>query len=145
MTTLSVNKFRAGLFAAIFAAAPLSSQAQGPGVIVRMNVPFGFETGTRHFAAGVYTIRMENAHALLIRGVSTSGLALASIEDNGVAAKAGKAVFKRYGDRYFLREISLAGISRRLRLPATKEQTQVETAYQNTTSGPVEIALLTGH
>jgi hypothetical protein len=144
MTAL-MNKLRAGIFAAIVAGAPLSSQAQDPGMIARMKVPFSFETGAKHFAAGVYTIRMENAHALLIRGVSTSGLALVSIEDNGVAAKAGKAVFRRYGNRYFLREVQVAGKSRHLRLPVTKEQNQLETASQRNTPGPVEIALLTEH
>jgi hypothetical protein len=145
MTTHSMNKFRAGLFAAIVAGAPLSSQAQDPGMIGRMDVPFSFETGAKHFAPGVYTIRMQNAHALLIRGLSTSGLALASIEDNGVAAKAGKAVFQRYGNRYFLQEVQIAGKSRHLPLPPTKKQDQLETASQRNMPGPVETALLTEH
>ena len=143
MSTLSMDKFRAGLFAAIVAAAPLSSQGQDPGVIARVNVPFGFETGTRHFAAGVYTLRLENGHSLLIRGISDSGLALASIEDDGTPAKTGKAVFRRYGSRYFLRDISIAGKSRRLHLQPTKEQARLENAAQRTTSAPVEIALST--
>jgi hypothetical protein len=143
MSTLSMNKFRAVLFAAIVAAAPLSSQAQDPGMFARVRVPFSFETGTKHFAAGVYTIRMENSHALLIRGVSDSGLALTSVEDNGQAAKTGKAVFQRVGNRYFLREVSVAGKSRRLHLQPTKEQGELLNARQGTTPAPVEIALLT--
>jgi hypothetical protein len=141
MSTLSMKNFRASLFAAIVAAAPLSSQAQDPGMIARVNVPFSFETGAKHFAAGVYTIRMENGHTLLIRGISDSGLALMSIEDNGTAAKTGKAVFEKYGNRYFLREISIAGKSSRLHLQPTKEQTRFETASKITTPAPVEIAL----
>jgi hypothetical protein len=143
MSALSMNKFCAGLFAAIVAAAPLSSQAQDPGMFARVNVPFSFETGAKHFAAGVYTIRMENEHSLLIRGVSDSGLALTSIEDAGSVAKTGKAVFQRYGNRYFLREVSVAGKSRRLYPRPTKEQSQLENASKRTTPAPEQIALST--
>jgi hypothetical protein len=143
MSTLSMNKFRAGLFAALVAAAPLPSQAQDPGAVARVNVPFSFEIGTKHFAAGVYTIGMENAHALLVRGVSDSGLALASIEDNGHAAKIGQAVFQRCGNRYFLREVTIAGKSRRLHLQPTKEQTHAIETAQKTTPPPAEVAVLT--
>jgi hypothetical protein len=140
MSTLSMNRFRAGLFAAIVAAAPLSSQAQDPGMFARVNVPFSFESGAKHFAPGVYTIRMENNHTLLIRGVSDSGLALTSIQDDGRAAKAGHAVFQRHGNRYFLREVTAAGKSRRLYLQMTTEQTRLLKAP---TPPSEEVALLT--
>jgi hypothetical protein len=140
MSTLSMNSFRAGLFAAIVAAAPLSSQAQDPGMFARVNVPFSFESGAKHFAPGVYTIRMENNHTLLIRGVSDSGLALTSIQDDGRAAKAGQAVFQRHGNRYFLREVTAAGKSRRLYLQMTTEQTRLLKAP---TPPSEEVALLT--
>lgn len=143
MSTLSISKFRTGLFGAIFAAVPLPSLAQDPGMIARVNVPFSFETGAKHFAAGTYTIRMENGHSFLVKGVLDSSLVLASIEDNGQAAKIGRAVFQRCGNRYFLREIIVAGTSRRLHLQPTEEQTQLVESARNAKPALAEIAVLT--
>ncbi len=49
MSTLSMLKFRASIFTAVLAIAPLSpaSHAQGVGDFAKMNVPFAFETGSR--------------------------------------------------------------------------------------------------
>ena len=43
MSTLSISKFRAGLFAAVLAVAPLSPALHGQdvGMFAKMNVPFG--------------------------------------------------------------------------------------------------------
>jgi hypothetical protein len=76
-----------------------------------MNVPFAFETSSQHYPAGVYTIRMEGQHLVRIWGTSVAGLSMALVEDNGAPAKKGMAVFQRYGDRYFLNEISITGRS----------------------------------
>ena len=142
MSTLSMLKVRAGIFAAVVTLAPLSplSHAQDNGMLARVNVPFSFESGAKHFAPGVYAIRMENSHTLLIRGVSDSGLALTSIQDDGQAAKRGQAVFQRHGNRYFLREVTVAGKSRRLYLQMTTEQTRLLKAP---TPPSEEVALLT--
>jgi hypothetical protein len=116
MNILSTSKFRAGLFAAVLAVAPLSPalHAQDVGMIGKMNVPFAFETTSgHHFNPGVYSIRMDSPHTMLIRGDSDSALTMAAIEDNGQPAKNGKATFRRYGSQYFLSEITVAGRSRR--------------------------------
>ena len=79
MSTLSISKFRAGLFAAVLAVAPLSPALHGQdvGMFAKMNVPFAFETASgHHFAPGVYSVRMESLHTLLIRGDSDSALTM---------------------------------------------------------------------
>ena len=107
-----------------------------------MNVPFAFETGSKHYAAGVYTISMNDEHTLLLRGVSDSGLAMTSIEDNGQRAQKGVAVFHKYGDQYFLSEISVTGRSRRIYLRPSTAESKLQIAQRKTAPQSVEVAVL---
>jgi hypothetical protein len=145
MSTLSISKFRAGLFAAVLAVAPLSSalNAQNVGMLAKVNVPFAFETASgKQFSPGVYTISMENLHTLLIRGASDAGLVMTSVEDNGQPEKAGKATFKRYGNQYFLSEITVAAKSRHLHFANSKRENRMQIAASKTAPTNVEVALL---
>ena len=144
MSTLSISKFRAGFFAAVLAVAPLATALHGQdvGMFARMNVPFAFETASgHHFAPGVYSVKMENVHTLLIRGDSDSALAMTTIEDNTQPAKTGKATFRRYGNQYFLSEITVAGKSRRITLDKSKLELQMQIAADKTAPANVEVAL----
>jgi hypothetical protein len=145
MTTLSISKFRAGLFAAVLAVAPLSSALHGQdlGMIGKINVPFAFETGSgHHFAPGVYTVRMEGLNTLLIRGDSDSALTTASLEDNPQPAETGKATFRKYGNQYFLSEITVAGRGRDLRMAKSKAESRAQVAAEKTPPTNVELALV---
>ena len=145
MSTLSTLKFRVSIFAAVLAFVSLSpaSHAQDVGMIGQVNVPFAFETGSgHHFDAGVYTIRMENQHTLLIKGQSDSGLTVSSVEDNAQPATKSKATFRKYGDRYFLGEISIAGKSRQLHFQPSKAESQLQIAGNATAATDVEVAML---
>jgi hypothetical protein len=146
MTTLSMLKFRASIFAAALAIAPFSpvSRAQDVGMLAQVNVPFAFETASQHFNAGVYTIRVENEHTLRIQGKSRSGLAMTWVDDNAQSAKTGKAVFQKYGDQYFLSEISITGKSRRIHFRPSKTESQMLIAGSKTTPTGVELALMDG-
>jgi hypothetical protein len=145
MNKFSMLKFRASIFAAVLAVAPLSPalNAQDVGAVGQMNVPFAFETGSQHYPAGVYTIRMEDQHVVRISGTSVTGFSMAHIDDNRVPATRGAAVFQRYGNRYFLNEISITGRSGHLFLRRSKQKTQSEIAASKTVSTGVEIALST--
>ncbi len=143
MITLSMLKFRASIFTAVLALAPLSpaSHAQNAGAFARMNVPFAFETASGHYPAGAYTLSLETPSVLMIRGVSNSGLAMmASIDDNGQRVKSGVAVFHKYGNRYFLRDISTTGESRHLHLQPSKGEKQMEIAAGKTAPANSEVA-----
>jgi hypothetical protein len=142
MSTLSMLKFRASIFAAVVAFAPLSpaSQAQDAGMAARVNIPFGFQTGSQHFAPGVYTLEMENDHTLMISGASQSWMALTSVEDNAKPAKRGTAVFHKYGDHYFLSEITVAGTSRSLHLTPSRTESQMRRGQKK--AAGVELSLL---
>jgi hypothetical protein len=144
MSTLSMLKFRASIFAAVVAFAPLSpaAHAQDSGMRAQVNVPFGFQTGSQHYAPGVYTIEMENDYTLLISGASHSSMALTSVEDKAQPAKRGTAVFHKYGNQYFLSEITVAGKSRCLHL--TPSRTESELRRGEKKPAGVELSLLQG-
>jgi hypothetical protein len=145
MSTLSISKFRAGLFAAVLAVAPLSPALHGQdvGMVAKVNVPFAFETASgHHFAPGVYSVRMESLHTLLIRGDSDSSLTMTSLEDNGQTAKVGKATFHKYGNEYFLSEITVAGKSRRVTFAKSKAENRAQVAAEKVPATNVELALL---
>jgi len=145
MSTLSISKFRAGLFAAVLAVAPLSPALHGQdvGMFAKMNVPFAFETASgHHFAPGVYSVRMESLHTLLIRGDSDSALTMSTLEDNGQVAKTGEATFHKYGNQYFLSEITVAGKSRQIHFAKSKAENRAQIAAEKTPATNVELALL---
>jgi hypothetical protein len=144
MRTLSISKFRAGLFAAVLAVAPLSPalHAQYVGVLAKVNVPFAFEASGTKFSPGVYTINIENPNTLLILGGSEAALVMTRVEDNGQPEKTGKAIFKRYGNQYFLSEITVAGKSRHLHFANSKRQNRMQIAANKTAPTNVEVALL---
>ena len=84
MKNLRISKLRTNLFAAVLAIAPLSPalHSQDLGMLAKVAVPFAFETGTgNHFAAGIYTVRMENEHTLLIKGTTGSGFTMITVKD----------------------------------------------------------------
>jgi len=143
MSTLSIWKFSASLLAVILAAAPSSlvSQAQDMEESVVVNVPFAFGDGTQNFAAGRYSIRMDEQKILAIRGASNSGFARAWFERDSHPAETTKVVFRRYGDQYFLSEIWIAGeSSHTYRLPS-KEEKREEAANKEAPTEVVVAAL----
>jgi hypothetical protein len=145
MSTLSISKFRAGLFAAVLVVAPLSPALHGQdaGMVANINVPFAFEIASgHHFAPGVYSVRMDSPHTLLIRGASDSALTMTSTEDHGRTAKTGYATFHKYGNEYFLSEITVAGRSREIHFAKSKAEGRAQVAAAKTPPSNVELALL---
>src|ERR1700742_2377070 len=114
MSTPSMLKFRASIFAVVLTLVPMSPalHAQDADMAAQVNVPFAFNTASQHYAPGLYRLRMENEDTLLIEGASSSHLALVRTEDDAQRVKTGKAVFHKYGNQYFLSEIAVSGIKR---------------------------------
>jgi hypothetical protein len=143
MRTISMLKFRASIFTAILALAPLSPALHAQGEFAQVNVPFAFETGSGHYPAGVYTVSMETPSILMIRGASKSGLVMMkAVEDNGQRTKRGMAIFHKYGNRYFLNEISATGETRHLHLQPSKAEKQMEIGANKTAPSTTEVALI---
>lgn len=112
-------------------------------MVAKINVPFAFETASgHHFAPGVYSVSMDSPQTILIRSHLDSALTMTSVEDNGRTAKTGYATFHKYGNQYFLSEITVAGRSREVHFAKSKAEDRAQIAAEKTPPTNVELALL---
>jgi hypothetical protein len=137
------STFRASLLAGVLAVVAQSPmiQAQDAGVLGQMNVPFAFEVASQHFTAGVYKIRVANDYVLIVQGKSGSGLVMTTVDNDREPAAASKATFRKYGDQYFLGDISSAGRSRHLHFAVSKTESQLRIGTKSEPTG-TELAIL---
>lgn len=81
-----------------------SAQAQEQ---ITVKVPFSFVVNGSTLPAGTYSIRQTFFHqqkSVLLRGATSSASVLATTFDDSI--RGGKLVFHRYGERYFLTDVS---------------------------------------
>lgn len=89
---------------------------------VKADIPFAFMAGTNSFAPGVYRVASANDLGVLAVMASDSHSALVgsnALQANASAAET-KLIFHRYGDRYFLYRIWVAGENRGRELPPSR-------------------------
>ncbi len=137
-------KVPAGLIAAVLAVASSApaAQAQDAAFAAKMNVPFAFQTASgQRFAPGVYTIRMNGQHTIVIRSSTNSGLVLAQMANDALPPTQGKAVFTHYGDQYFLSAVSVADSTSHIICYKSKAERESQIAAGKTSTA-VEVALL---
>ncbi|HTZ60032.1 MAG TPA: hypothetical protein VMB49_18110 [Acidobacteriaceae bacterium] len=139
------TKVSARLFAAVLAAASLApvAQAQNRSFVARITVPFAFEVSSgRQLNPGVYDISVSGGQTMVIRGTNSAALAMIWQQANvGLPISHGKAVFTHYGDKYYLRSISVTGSSTRLLFAQSKHERESAVASGKSTSS-VDVALL---
>ena len=139
--------FRILVVASSLAFAPVAfpCHAQTAGHTMSVNVPFGFEMGSKHFEPGTYTVRTPQVGVVEIQGNSTVGLALTR-EEQGQASKTAKIVFDRYGEHYFLRQLWFnSDQTSYVECPESKSEKQAkrsELASNSKTPSNVELAML---
>ncbi|HEX4066953.1 MAG TPA: hypothetical protein VHZ09_13105 [Acidobacteriaceae bacterium] len=92
--------------AALVSIASLAPALHAQTLQARFNVPFSFDCGSSHLAAGPYTITVEENGILTLRQASHAIMALTHMGYVPTQPSTNLATFKRYGDRYFLTEIS---------------------------------------
>jgi hypothetical protein len=75
---------------------------------INAKIPFDFTVGAKSFAAGDYSVRRLNEHILLIQNFKHGTGVMTMVLPGEQSKKAGIPVitFNRYGDRYFLSEVS---------------------------------------
>ena len=61
---------------------------------------------------------------------------------NAEPAASGEAKFRRYGNRYYLSEISVAGNSRRLEFRSSKAERELQIELGRTEPSTVDVAVL---
>lgn len=99
--------FAIAMFAAVASLSP-ALHGQGSKPMAQFTVPFAFDYGSHHFAAGAYTLRRLNPYVIMVHGSSGAALSM-MLEAPAGSSSRSKVVFARYGDRYVLQEIWLAG------------------------------------
>jgi hypothetical protein len=83
----------------------LPAHAQGEAHAMTVNVPFGFELGSKHLAPGKYTISRPLSDIIEIRSSSDAALLVTHGGQTMRPTKSSKVVFDKYGDHYFLRQV----------------------------------------
>lgn len=148
MRTITSTKIGLGVIAALATIlAQPAVKAQTVTNTVVANIPFDFQIGSKHLAAGKYRIE-EESNILWVKGDSGSA-AMLVLKDSENKPTDSAVVFHHYGNQYFLREVRDAGTSEKLWCSETKAEhrAKLEEDALNPNSGPrgdskVEIALL---
>jgi len=80
-------------------------QAQGP---IHITVPFDFTVGSKSLAAGEYSVRQQAPHVVAIQSVNghSALLIMTNPAEPNAAPGVAKFTFNKYGDRYFLSQVS---------------------------------------
>jgi hypothetical protein len=101
-----------------------NSFAQSNGI--RANVPFDFTVSDKLLPAGTYTIHRASSGLIEIRN-HDKPIAVLTIgtQDGNTSANAGKLVFHKYGDQYFLSEILSDWATMNVGVPRSKAETRV--------------------
>lgn len=124
----------------------LPAHAQSDAHSLSVNVPFGFELGSRHLAPGTYTISRPLQDIVEIRGASDSAMIVTYGGQSTKATKTSKIVFDRYGDHYFLRQVWFTPQDNTYmecsESKAEKQAKKSELASATKTASNVELAVL---
>jgi hypothetical protein len=142
MNATSTSKLRTYLLACTLGAVAVASASQGfaQGTEMRVNVPFAFHNGSQRLPAGMYSVKIQSEHVILLRGYSKSGIVMTNPE-MGKPSEKGKLVFQRYGDQYFLREVWAANSETGQKCPKSKLEREVEIGQSNATQPGAELAI----
>jgi len=142
MTTTIRTSALASLVA--FASLSQTAIAQGGQPSTKVNVPFAFDYGTQHFAAGVYTVSMRDKNILTLSSGNRSAWAMIQAGYDPTQNKAGYVVFRKYGDRNFLTEYAPASGSLHASVSesAAERRAARDFAANRLTPGSVQLALM---
>jgi len=94
---------------------------------IEATVPFNFMVGKAEMPAGTYTINRLSSSAIEIKGSTTKKSAVSIVwsEGHSDSDSAAKLVFNRYGDSYFLSQVTRGSGANVMQLPTSKlEQEQ---------------------
>jgi hypothetical protein len=109
---------------------PLSAQT-----IARVTVPFDFTVGQTQMSAGAYEINPLAHDAIVIRDskAAKSALSIVRSERSRNSDSGTKLVFNRYGDKYFLSQVSRGFGGGVMQIPTSKLEKEVRIANTNVT------------
>ena len=110
-----------------------TASASAQTAVLKANIPFNFIVNTADLPAGVYTLQTtgSSATAMLIESADSQVAKLVLPHACAAANRSDKTklVFHRYGDRYFLAQIWVAGDEQGRELPQSSRETEVAQGY----------------
>ena len=101
-------------------------------VNMKVNVPFNFVVGGATMPSGEYTVQglgLGNAISIRRLDQTAASLTLAIRCESSKTPEQSKLVFHRYGDRYFLAQIWMAGSNSGHELPKSRREAEVAMDY----------------
>jgi len=132
-----------GILALAFMAAPQIARAQDP---LLVNIPFEFTAGRMALPAGEYRVEKWTTDSVTLLIQRTDLSAGTFVQSNPTVANAkqmqSKLVFHRYGNRYFLSQVWVAGSSRGRELPKSAREKEQALAARNESQDEVTILAL---
>jgi hypothetical protein len=132
-----------GMLSLAFLAATQTVRAQEP---VLANIPFEFTAGNRTLPAGEYRVQKTalGSSMLLIQSTDQSAavIVLSSAATENVSQTQSRLVFHRYGNRYFLSKVWVAGYAQGRELPKSKQEKEHVLARNETQDQVTIIARL---
>jgi hypothetical protein len=123
---------------AIGAATPSFAQSSP---LVKADIPFAFQANGKLMPAGTYLISQQNGGIMRLNGSGKHAQAMAiALPDNGIkAATVSKVTFNKYGDHYFLHNVSVAGSTTSYRCTTTKQEKNIVRELRS--QQPTEVAV----
>jgi hypothetical protein len=112
---------------ALLISIPLSAQK-----IAKVTVPFDFTVGQTQMSAGAYEISAGHG-VVVIRDTKAAAtvMSIVNTEPSRNSDSSSKLVFNRYGDKYFLSQVSRAFSGGVMHLPTSKLEKEVRIASSN--------------
>jgi hypothetical protein len=109
---------------------------------IEATVPFNFMVGKAEMPAGTYTINRLSSSAIEIKGSTTKKSAVSIVWSEGASASdsAAKLVFNRYGDSYFLSQVTRGSGANVMQLPTSKLEQEQRIASTSGASGQKVVA-----
>lgn len=109
----------------------------------QVNVPFSFDYGTTHFGHGTYVLSMNGPNSLVVRNQATGqqAMILAQMAFDPAPSSNSLVTFKKYGDRYFLEEVSIANSETRVTVYEGKAERHAARELAQRGVGATEVAL----
>jgi hypothetical protein len=114
-----------------------SASAQGP--IAKVTIPFDFQAGSKTLPAGTYLVDRESPDLILLRGPA-SGFVLMYSASRSKATDHGSLSFDRAGDKYYLRQIWMAGNTTGLECQKPRAEKAALVAENKQAATSVELA-----
>jgi hypothetical protein len=109
----------------------------------RAMVPFNFNVGDKWVPAGTYTITSDNLspNVIIIRSKDSKISMISVVQSDSRRLSAGRLVFTKYGDQYFLHEILCSSCGMNVAFLGSKHEKLARTRLEAGLLSPSDVYL----